>query len=262
MEQTLPAATSTPVDATQLAGSVHGSDLSVISLFLQADVIVKLVMLMLLFASFWTWAIIFEKAIRLRKLQAQAKQFEEAFWSGGSLEVLFDRLEGKALDAMSAVFVAAMREWRRTAAKGLVQTEHMRATLQERIERVMDITLGREMEGLERHMVYLASVGSAAPFVGLFGTVWGIVKSFASIGAAKSADLAVVAPGISEALVATAAGLVAAIPAVWFFNALTAQARTLGSELDHFAIDVLNAYDRSVASGGRAERVARGGAGR
>jgi biopolymer transport protein TolQ len=120
----------------------------------------------------------------------------------------------------------------------------------------------REVLAARRGLPLLATVGATAPFVGLFGTVWGIVKSFASIGAAKSADLAVVAPGISEALVATAAGLVAAIPAVWFFNALTAQARTLGSELDHFAIDVLNAYDRSVASGGRAERVARGGAGR
>ncbi|MEA2782146.1 MAG: biopolymer transport protein TolQ [Rhodospirillaceae bacterium] len=235
MEQTLPAATSTPVDATQLAGSVHGSDLSVISLFLQADVIVKLVMLMLLFASFWTWAIIFEKAIRLRKLQAQAKQFEEAFWSGGSLEVLFDRLEGKALDAMSAVFVAAMREWRRTAAKGLVQTEHMRATLQERIERVMDITLGREMEGLERHMVYLASVGSAAPFVGLFGTVWGIMNSFASIAASKNTTLAVVAPGIAEALFATALGLVAAIPAVLAYNKLSGDIGRFSNRLEAFA---------------------------
>jgi Biopolymer transport proteins len=140
-----------------------GQDLSVISLFLQADTIVKLVMVLLLLASFWTWAIIFDKALRLRRLRNQAKQFEEAFWSGGSLEVLFDRLETKAPDPMSAIFVAAMREWRRSAAKGLAATENMRMSLQERIERVMDITLGREIDHLERHMTFLASVGSSAP---------------------------------------------------------------------------------------------------
>ncbi len=183
--------------------------MSVISLFLQADTIVKIVMLMLLAASFWTWAIIFEKSLRLRKLRKQAKHFEESFWSGGSLETLFDRLEGKTPDPMSAIFVAAMREWRRSAAKGLVQTEQMRASLQERIERVMDITLGREIDVIERHMTFLASVGSSAPFVGLFGTVWGIMNSFASIAASKNTTLAVVAPGIAEALFATALGLVA-----------------------------------------------------
>ena len=177
MDQTLPATPTAPLEAGMLPGSVPGvtpgQELSVINLFLQADTIVKIVMVLLLLASFWTWAIIFDKALRLRRLRNQAKQFEEAFWSGGSLEVLFDRLESKVLDPMSALFVAAMREWRRSAAKGLVQTEHMRMSLQERIERVMDITLGREMDHLERHMIFLASVGSAAPFVGLFGTVWG-----------------------------------------------------------------------------------------
>src|ERR1700741_607757 len=133
MDQTLPAAPTTPMDAAALAGSMRlpaGQDLSVIGLFLQADSIVKLVMVLLLLASFWTWAIIFDKALRLRRLRNQARQFEEAFWSGGSLEVLFDRLESKILDPMSALFVAAMREWRRSAAKGLVQTEHMRMSLQ------------------------------------------------------------------------------------------------------------------------------------
>jgi biopolymer transport protein TolQ len=234
-QTTLSAAPTTPVDAAALAGSAPSADLSIIGLFLHADIIVKAVIILLLFASFWTWAIIFDKAMRLRRLRSQAKQFEEAFWSGGSLEVLFDRLEGKAVDAMSAMFVAAMREWRRTAAKGLVQTEHMRASLQERIERVMDITLGREMEGLERHMIYLASVGSAAPFVGLFGTVWGIMNSFASIAASKNTTLAVVAPGIAEALFATALGLVAAIPAVLAYNKLSGDIGRFGNRLEAFA---------------------------
>jgi biopolymer transport protein TolQ len=136
---------------------------------------------------------------------------------------------------MSAMFVVAMREWRRTAAKGLVQTEHMRASLQERIERVMDIALGREMESLERHMIYLASVGSAAPFVGLFGTVWGIMNSFASIAASKNTTLAVVAPGIAEALFATAIGLVAAIPAVLAYNKLSSEIGRFGNRLEAFA---------------------------
>jgi len=235
MEPTLPSTPTTPLDTSALLGSMPPPDMSVVSLFLQADTIVKIVMLMLLAASFWTWAIIFEKSLRLRKLRGQAKQFEESFWSGGSLETLFDRLESKAPDPMSALFVAAMREWRRSAAKGLVQTEHMRASLQERIERVMDITLGREIDHLERHMTFLASVGSSAPFVGLFGTVWGIMNSFASIAASKNTTLAVVAPGIAEALFATALGLVAAIPAVLAYNKLSGDLGRFSNRLEAFA---------------------------
>lgn len=234
MEPTIPATPVVPLDASSLAGSVPPPDMSVISLFFQADTIVKIVMLMLLAASFWTWAIIFEKSMRLRRLRSQAKQFEEAFWSGGSLELLFDRLETKTTDPMSALFVTAMREWRRSAAKGLTQTDHMKASLQERIERVMDITLGREMDNLERHMIYLASVGSAAPFVGLFGTVWGIMNSFASIAASKNTTLAVVAPGIAQALFATALGLVAAIPAVLAYNKLSGSIGRFGNRLEAF----------------------------
>ena len=149
--------------------------------------------------------------------------------------MLFDRLETKAPDPMSAIFVDAMREWRRSAAKGLAATENMRMSLQERIERVMDITLGREIDHLERHMTFLASVGSSAPFVGLFGTVWGIMNSFASIAASKNTTLAVVAPGIAEALFATALGLVAAIPAVLAYNKLSGDIGRFGNRLEAFA---------------------------
>ena len=234
MDQTISAAPSLPVDTAALAGGMYNPDMSIVGLFMQADLIVKVVMVLLLIASFWTWAIIFEKSMRLRRLRSQAKQFEEAFWSGGSLELLFDRLEAKTPDPMSALFVSAMREWRRSAAKGLTQTDHMKASLQERIERVMDITLGREMDNLERHMIYLASVGSAAPFVGLFGTVWGIMNSFASIAASKNTTLAVVAPGIAQALFATALGLVAAIPAVLAYNKLSGSIGRFGNRLEAF----------------------------
>jgi biopolymer transport protein TolQ len=229
------AAPSIPVDAAVLAGSVPAHDLTIWSLFLQADLIVKAVIVLLILASFWTWAIIFEKVMRLRRLRAQAKQFEESFWSGGSLEDLFDRIGTRPPDPMASIFVAAMREWRRSAAKGLLATDHLRAGLQERIERVMDITLGREMEQIERHMTYLASVGSAAPFIGLFGTVWGIMNSFASIAASKNTSLAVVAPGIAEALFATALGLVAAIPAVLAYNKLSGDIGRYAHRLEAFA---------------------------
>jgi biopolymer transport protein TolQ len=223
------------IDAAALAGSVAVQDLTVWGLFLQADWIVKAVIVILVVASFWTWTIIFDKVIRIRRLRAQARQFEEAFWSGGSLEELFDRIGTRPPDPMSSIFVAAMREWRRSAAKGLLDTDQLRAGLQERIERVMDITLGREMEQVERHMLYLASVGSSAPFIGLFGTVWGIMNSFASIAASKNTSLAVVAPGIAEALFATALGLVAAIPAVLAYNKLSGEIGRYGNRLDAFA---------------------------
>jgi biopolymer transport protein TolQ len=223
------------VDPTQLAGSLPPADLSLLGLFMQADIVVKVVMLILLFASFWSWAIIFEKSMRLKRLNGRAGQFEESFWSGGSLEELFDRISNRPTDPMASIFVAAMREWRRSASKGLLVSDQLRAGLQQRIERVMQITVGREMEQVERQMVFLASVGASAPFVGLFGTVWGIMNSFASIAASKNTSLAVVAPGIAEALFATALGLVAAIPAVLAYNKLSNDLGRYALKLDTFA---------------------------
>jgi biopolymer transport protein TolQ len=223
------------IDSTALAGSVDSFDFSVVGLFMSADPIVKAVIVVLILASFWTWAIIFDKWLRLRRLRSRARAFEEAFWSGGSLEELFDRLNARPDDPMAAVFVAAMKEWRRSLSKGLIATDHLRASLKERVERVMDITLGREMESLERRMIFLASVGSSAPFVGLFGTVWGIMNSFAAIAASKNTSLAVVAPGIAEALFATALGLVAAIPAVLAYNKLSGDIGRYAARLQAFA---------------------------
>jgi biopolymer transport protein TolQ len=223
-----------PIDAAALGGVVS-HDLSILGLFLQADIIVKVVMLLLLLASFWSWAVIFDKLMRLRRLRRDAVAFEESFWSGGSLDDLYDRIGARPLDPMSAIFAAAMREWRRSAAKGLTGSDNLRASLQDRIERVMGVTLGREMERLERFMSYLATVGSTAPFVGLFGTVWGIMNSFQSIAASKNTSLAVVAPGIAEALFATALGLVAAIPAVVAYNKLSTDFGRYAGRLEAFS---------------------------
>jgi len=224
-----------PVQSVELAGTVASHDLSMVALFLRADIIVKFVMVALLGASFWCWAIIFDKVMRLRQLYQRADHFEESFWSGGSLEELYDRIGSRPLDPMSAVFVAAMREWRRSAAKGLADREQSRVSLPQRIDRVMHVTVGREMEALERHIGVLASVGSTAPFIGLFGTVWGIMNSFQSIAATKNTSLAVVAPGIAEALFATALGLVAAIPAVIAYNKISSDLDRYAKRLENFS---------------------------
>jgi biopolymer transport protein TolQ len=223
------------VDTAVLSGSTGAIDLTVVGLFLHADWIVKAVLLLLLLSSIWSWAIIIEKIFRLRKLDGQASDFEDLFWSGGALEDLYDRVGVQPQDPMSAMFGAAMREWRRSAARGTATATQMRAGLQQRIERVMYVTLGREMDRLERYMTFLASVGSTAPFIGLFGTVWGIMNSFHAIGASKNTSLAVVAPGISEALFATALGLVAAIPAVIAYNKLSSDLTRYASRLEAFA---------------------------
>jgi biopolymer transport protein TolQ len=224
-----------PSQTAAVAGAAMQHDLSMWALFLRADIIVKLVMIALLLASFWCWAIIFDKLMKVRQLTSRADQFEEAFWSGGSLEELYDRIGARPLDPMSSIFVAAMREWRRSAAKGLADRDSARASLPQRIDRVMSVTLGREMELLERRLGFLASVGSTGPFIGLFGTVWGIMNSFQSIAATKNTSLAVVAPGIAEALFATALGLVAAIPAVIAYNKISNDLDRYSKRLENFA---------------------------
>ena len=221
------------VQATGLGGAA-AHDLTIWGLFMQADIVVKLVILLLIAASVWSWAIIVDKALLLRRLRRRADAFEARFWSGGTLDDLYDRVAERVRDPMAAIFVSAMREWRRFAKAGH-QLRGGGAGLQQRMERVMDITMGREMAQIEKRMVFLASVGSAAPFVGLFGTVWGIMNSFTSIAASKNTSLAVVAPGIAEALFATALGLVAAIPAVVAYNKLTTDIGRFGERLETFS---------------------------
>ena len=225
----------TIVEAAALGGSVADLDFSILALFLRADVVVKAVIVLLFFASIWCWAIIFEKVLGLRRLNARAADFESAFWSGSSLDELYDRIGARPGDPMSAVFVTAMQEWRRSLAKGLTQNESARASLQERIERVMQIATVRELDRAERNMTFLASTGATAPFIGLFGTVWGIMNSFQSIALSKNTSLVVVAPGIAEALFATALGLLAAIPAVVAYNKLSKDLTRYAERLDSFA---------------------------
>ncbi|MEM8914943.1 MAG: protein TolQ [Pseudomonadota bacterium] len=218
-----------------LGGSAGHADLTLWGLFMSADIVVKTVMLMLVVASVWCWAIIFEKAVRFRRLRNMADDFEDSFWSGGSLEDLYDRVSGEPDDPMSAIFAAAMKEWRHASERGMTATAHMRAGLQQRIDRVMQVTESRELSKLERNMTFLASVGATAPFIGLFGTVWGIMNAFTSIAQADNTSLAVVAPGIAEALFATALGLFAAIPASAAFNKFTSDLSRYADRMSTFS---------------------------
>ncbi|SLN73358.1 protein TolQ [Oceanibacterium hippocampi] len=219
------------VIAETLGTGVH--DLSMLSLFLRADIVVQLVMIALLVASLWCWAIIIEKLRRFRRLTAQADDFENEFWSGGNLDDLYESVSLEPTHPMALLFSSAMREWRRSTDKGVRRGGF--AGLQTRINQVMRVTIDRELERLERYMGFLATVGSTAPFVGLFGTVWGIMNSFQSIAATKSTSLAVVAPGIAEALFATALGLVAAIPAVVAYNKFSNDLGRYATRLEGFA---------------------------
>ncbi len=222
------------IESVAIGTSVVAHDLTPWALFLQADWVVKAVMIMLLLASIWCWAIIIDKLRRIRRLKADADRFEESFWSGGSLDDLYDEVGKRPADPMSAVFASGMREWRRSGPR---VEPSSRIGLQDRSERVMGVTLGREMAQVEKYMTFLASVGSTAPFIGLFGTVWGIMNSFSAIAGSKSTNLAVVAPGIAEALFATALGLVAAIPAVVFYNKLSSDMSKYAARLEAFSAE-------------------------
>ena len=193
---------------------------------------VFLVMVGLALASLWCWAIIFEKFFAFRKINAANDRFEQSFWSGQSLEDLYHGVSNRENSGLSAIFVTAMQEWKRS------QGAAMRAGLagvQKRIEKVMDVQIQKEMGDLESRLLFLATTGSAGPFIGLFGTVWGIMTSFMGIANSGQTSLAVVAPGIAEALVATAIGLVAAIPATIFYNMYSSDAAKVATRLENFA---------------------------
>ena len=222
------------IEAVTLGGSVENLDFSMFSLFMRADFVVKSVIIILILASIWCWAIIVEKLLVMRKLNASALKFEQLFWSGVSLDELYNRMGPQPMDPMTAVFIAAMREWNRTDTPGGGDAS-ARVNLSERIERVMQITLAREVDRSGRYMTFLATTGSTAPFIGLFGTVWGIMNSFQSIAVSKNTSLTVVAPGIAEALFATALGLLAAIPAVVAYNKLNRDLDRYAGRLSSFA---------------------------
>jgi biopolymer transport protein TolQ len=217
-------------------------ELSILALFMQAHIVVKIVIVGLLLASVWSWAIIVDKVLLYGRTRRQMDRFEKVFWSGQSLEELFRSLSGRTPSSMAAVFVAAMREWKRSFEAGARSP----IGLQTRIDKVLDVTIDRETERLERSLLFLATVGSSAPFVGLFGTVWGIMTSFQAIAASKNTALAVVAPGIAEALLATALGLLAAIPAVIAYNKLSNDAGKISQRLEGFADEFSAILSRQV----------------
>ena len=209
-----------------------GGQISLWHLVWQASLPVQLVMLGLAIASVWSWAIIFEKFFVVRRVNAADDRFEQNFWSGQSLEDLYLTLGSRETMGLATIFLSAMREWKRS------QESALRAGfqgVQRRIEKVMDVQIQKEMGRVELRLLFLATVGSATPFVGLFGTVWGIMTSFQAIANSQNTNLSVVAPGIAEALFATALGLLAAIPATIFYNKYASDAAKIGSRFENFA---------------------------
>ena len=230
--------------ATQLAAT----DFSLWALFIRADIVVKLVMIGLIVASVMSWSIIIEKIMTYRRVRQQAEEFEALFWSGETLQNIYRQLASGEASPSVRVFNAAMREWvrhdsnrRKTEAGAIIPS----------IERALTNAVAREMEALESRLLFLATVGAVAPFVGLFGTVWGIMNSFQAIAMSRDTNLAVVAPGIAEALFATGLGLLAAIPAVVAYNACAASVQRFASRLDHFADDFINLMARQNNAQGK-----------
>ncbi|WP_438268420.1 protein TolQ [Mariluticola halotolerans] len=227
------------MDAVSAAGEV---DFSLLALFFQADWVVKLVMLGLLGASVWSWAIIIDKSMLYNRARRAMNRFDKTFWSGQSLEELYQTLSQRTVTGLDAVFVAAMKEWKRSHE----QNASSPIGLQARLEKVLDVAIGRESDVLEKNLGFLATVASASPFVGLFGTVWGIMNAFQSIAGSKSTSLAVVAPGIAEALFATALGLLAAIPATIAYNKLSSDSGKLTARLESFADEFSTILSRQL----------------
>ena len=212
--------------------STSVSTASIFEIVLGAPLVVKFVMALLVFLSIWTWAIIVSKILLISRATREAAAFESSFWSGGNLDELYEKVGQNPKDPMQAVFAAGMREWRRTPA-GLPSGSAL--SIAQRIDRAMMLTVARELGRMETQMIVLASIGTAAPFIGLFGTVWGVMNSFLGIAAAGNTTLAVVAPGIAEALLATALGLVAAIPASIAYNSFTTDLARYAGRLEDFS---------------------------
>ncbi|MCF6444978.1 protein TolQ [Nereida sp. MMG025] len=222
----------------------HAADFSMWALFARATITVKLVMIMLIASSFWAWAIIVQKIIQYRKARAEAAKFDQAFWSGEPLDGLFDQIGMTPDGASEKIFAAGMMEWRRSHRTdgGLI------AGATSRIDRAMDVAIAREADELQKGLPVLATVGSTTPFVGLFGTVWGIMNSFIEIAEQQNTNLAVVAPGIAEALLATGLGLLAAIPAVIFYNKLSSDSDRIVSGYEAFSDEFATILSRQLDS--------------
>lgn len=220
------------------------TDLSILSLIIEASVLVQLVMLLLLITSLFSWNVIFQKRRMLSKARAEAEEFEEKFWSGGDLANLYNQVtSGRHGNAgMAIIFEAGFKEFARLRKQESVDP----MAVLEGAQRAMRVALSRETDKLELHLPFLATVGSTSPYIGLFGTVWGIMNSFRALGNVKQATIAMVAPGIAEALVATAMGLFAAIPAVIAYNRFSTELERLISRYDAFSEEFANILQRQA----------------
>ena len=236
------------MDTTVIAEGVNASasvDFSILALFMRADWVVRLVIVILILASFWSWAIIIDKWLAMRRVLRKADRFESTFWSGRSLEDLYRDIGSRADHPMAIVFRTAMREWRQS----YESLGDFTPSMQQRIIGLMNSTAAKELSRRERNTITLATVGSVAPFIGLFGTVWGIMNAFEAIASSRDTSLAVVAPGIAEALFATALGLLAAIPAVMFYNKFSADINRYAVRLDSFTEDLSGILSRQLDEG-------------
>ena len=224
----------------------ESADFSIFSLFLQADIVVKVVILILLLSSIWSWTIIFSKYTNLKSILMETDDFEEKFYSSETLSKLSKRIGGQPTHPMEAVFFAAMIYFDRIKTGFSNKNFDFKKSFCENVKKEMEIVINKELTGLENGLNFLASVGSTAPFIGLFGTVWGIMNSFTAIGISQNTSLAVVAPGIAEALFATALGLVAAIPAVLFFNKFNNMLEILNNKLEVFSDEILVIISKEI----------------
>ena len=224
----------------------ESADFSIFSLFLQEDIVVKIVILILLISSIWSWTIIFSKYTNLKSILMETEDFEEKFYSSETLSKLSKRIGGQPTHPMEAVFFAAMVYFDRIKTGFSNKNFDFKKSFCENVKKEMEIVINKELTGLENGLNFLASVGSTAPFIGLFGTVWGIMNSFTAIGISQNTSLAVVAPGIAEALFATALGLVAAIPAVLFFNKFNNMLEILNNKLEVFSDEILVIISKEI----------------
>ena len=231
-----------------IAGSIAAEsvDFSMLSLFLRADFVVKSVIIILILASLYSWTIIVAKLIRIRQLKNQEKEFEEIFWSGNSFEDLYETLNFNKQDPKSKIFCAAISEWKKSKSDTLNDSPSNINSLKDRMQRSMIVTFNKESEIVEKNLTFLATAGSTAPFVGLFGTVWGIMNSFKSIAIAQNTNLSVVAPGIAEALFATALGLFVAIPAVVAYNKISSDLSKYFISLETFMDEFTTIFFRQL----------------
>jgi len=233
-------------NADQIVTQASTADLSIISLVMSADLIGKSVVLILLFASIWSWAIIINKLKLFSATKQKMKNFENLFWSGQVLDDLYERVKRSIDNPLSAVFVSAMTECKKSSNKDPQKHDSIRLGHKERVSGSMYLSRNRELEQLETKLGFLATVGSSAPFIGLFGTVWGIMHSFQSIATSKNTTLAVVAPGIAEALLATAIGLFVAIPATIFYNYLCSEIDSINNKIDDFVGELNSLLSRAI----------------